>query len=663
VARLSELSDVELYERGVQLLRHDFKGSSKRLLIDLVRWTAEKGPRSFGVVNEEGNELVFLALEGRPRLARGTKDVLPLRPGINLFNADAFDPHVSVDVEVDDDDTRYVAFTVGLSDRGSDSLKNLGRLSPVLLRGLTLSQRVNGLTSSERVRKKPVLLWSSGEDGTPIEALTRLLGEAIATRDKADKADQVAIVTLAAAGPPRVERWIDGAFQDESPDVERPSDPLGEAELRGIIQQGHVLVVNPDRPRELPGIAPEVLFDQVTYVTDRIPDEVPPVFARRMAWLKDGEPFFNSFVASIVRRPAPPTSLLSGLVDRLLSSPQSPFGTRRIGPAARGNVYRDACPVLIDVPALDKAWTALGGAPKPFLTAVDSSIADGARRWARAVTNERYGVALSGGGAAAFRSVAVLEAMADNSYHVDVLGGLSGGALVGAYYCAHRSARGVERFARDRGPLLQVILPVVFLTTYPLELLVDFDLNYARVEDCPIRFAAVTTALSLEPKTPPVTKVVERGTFGEAVRASGTLPPAFAPTEKNRERFTDGGAASMVPSRVVRDCGADYVLAANLIPGPENSNPFEDYRLGRFARERTPIGRLLDMWTWYAYLWSQASREAGDEADVFFDFKPEAVSFLDCFNWWGAEDIVRRARGESARIDDDVRRLPRPRKP
>ncbi len=52
------------------------------------------------------------------------------------------------------------------------------------------------------------------------------------------------------------------------------------------------------------------------------------------------------------------------------------------------------------------------------------------------------------------------------------------------------------------------------------------------------------------------------------------------------------------------------------------------------------------------FLWKRISLEAAHEADVVVEFKAEAITFLECFNWWGAVDHVAAARKERTDLDD-----------
>ena len=75
----------------------------------------------------------------------------------------------------------------------------------------------------------------------------------------------------------------------------------------------------------------------------------------------------------------------------------------------------------------------------------------------------------------------------------------------------------------------------------------------------PIPFAAV--ASDLETGTP---VLLERGDIAEAVRASMSIPGAFTPVDWNGRIVVDGGVTMNVPVEVVRNMGADIVIAVDI---------------------------------------------------------------------------------------------------
>lgn len=481
--------------------------------------------------------------------------------------------------------------------------------------------------------------------------LTHLLAGAVAQETGCRTA-----IVLVENGVATALRWQAGTFVT----TPFPAAPADADDLRRLIPtnppwRGRVFVANLDHPQHLPAVLdPGVRFDRIVYVTaGDVPEHVPVPLDLLLAANAHG---FSTFIPSILVPPKPVRSPWRWPVPW---GATTPFDARVMpdrpefrGPhpdAVRARLFRDACHVTIDPAQLAAAWPLPPGVA--LIDHVDPGLKKRAIRWSRAVTNRRVGVAISGGGAAAFRAVAFLEELAQpaNDVPVDVVTGLSGGALVGAYYCAGGLPK--VRDAAESGLLLQVLLPTVLVSSWPMELLIDVQLDTTRIDETEVRFVALATEV---PRTGPAdAAVVKTGTLGEAVRASGCLPPMFAPMVRNGRRYTDGGAAAIVPTRIARDSGADLTVAVNVIPGARTSNVLDDLPLGRFLHDWTPLGRLLDVFAWYTFLWARVSRRAADEATVFLEFSPQRVPFVECFAWWDASGIIDRAHADP-RLPDAV---------
>jgi NTE family protein len=257
-----------------------------------------------------------------------------------------------------------------------------------------------------------------------------------------------------------------------------------------------------------------------------------------------------------------------------------------------------------------------------------------AYRWARAVTNRRVGMALSGGGACAYRALPLIQMLRRRGVPIDLFSGASGGSLIGAYYCAEGLAG--LRHARRRGPAFLLASIGSTLWSGVMELQVDRDLGCRRVEDLEVIFLPVTTALG----DPPAASVVVGGTLGEAVRASGSALFAFGPTRKGALRYADGSTATMIPAKVLSDHGADLVLACNCRPGPRYGNPLGGYMIGRIAYSTPIIGRIIDTWVASSYLLTTASRMAGTDAQVYGEPSPVWDPLFEAPHFERANDIV-----------------------
>jgi NTE family protein len=319
---------------------------------------------------------------------------------------------------------------------------------------------------------------------------------------------------------------------------------------------------------------------------------------------------------------------------------------------------RDTCVVGFDLKWLAERWRSWQNGPsrgnRDFATTVFGSDDKSkkckvtAERWARAVTDRRVGLALSGGGACAYRMVPLLEKLEKSGVPIDVVSGVSGGALLGAYYCTG-GLKGVRK-AVDRGPKFQSLVLETLISAEFLERQIDEDLAGASLEELEVRFVPVTTALRRG--VAPETHAVVSGTVARGVRASGSAPLLFSRMRSKGIHYADGATATAVPARILWDYGADIVFACNCIPGPARRNPLAKWALGE-AAYRSPLGRLLDLWITAAFLLQQISREMGEDAHGFFEPLPQEMPLGEMFNFKGAKDIVEKSR-KSERVEKKV---------
>lgn len=79
------------------------------------------------------------------------------------------------------------------------------------------------------------------------------------------------------------------------------------------------------------------------------------------------------------------------------------------------------------------------------------------------------------------------------------------------------------------------------------------------IEDLSIPFCAVSTDLTTGKEV-----AIKDGNIIEAVRASISIPGIFTPVKKKGTFLVDGGVVNPVPVSVVREMGADFVIAVDL---------------------------------------------------------------------------------------------------
>ena len=125
----------------------------------------------------------------------------------------------------------------------------------------------------------------------------------------------------------------------------------------------------------------------------------------------------------------------------------------------------------------------------------------------------KIGLALGSGAARGLAHIGVLKALKEKNIFVDMIAGSSMGALVGACYAKNGEITDIEEI------------------------------------------------------------VIKEGSVIEAVRASISIPAIFMPVKLNSRFLIDGGIVNPVPVNVVKDMGATFVIACNVIQKLQGRRP------------------------------------------------------------------------------------------
>ena len=180
----------------------------------------------------------------------------------------------------------------------------------------------------------------------------------------------------------------------------------------------------------------------------------------------------------------------------------------------------------------------------------------------------RVGLALSGGALRGIAHIGVLKALEEASIPVDMIAGTSAGAFVGACYAKdgsvallHETTLGIDwrRLAR-LVDLNLISLGKGFVHGQKVKSILRSFIGDAEFEDLKIPFAVVATdAQSMEEI------VISKGSVVEAVRASVSMPVIFTPVKWGDRFLIDGGVVNPLPVDVVRNMGAEIVIAVNVL--------------------------------------------------------------------------------------------------
>lgn len=208
------------------------------------------------------------------------------------------------------------------------------------------------------------------------------------------------------------------------------------------------------------------------------------------------------------------------------------------------------------------------------------------------------GLVLSGGGARGFAHAGVIAVLEEIGVKVDVVTGTSMGSMVGGAYAAGYSAAqiadivtGVDwdkmmapRAERKELPWRlklddfknlssngieftkegKVKLPDSVIPSEELDLFLNDKtgpVNYVNdLSELALPFACVATNLVTGER-----RVLQKDVnLGRAMRASMSVPGAFAPVPVGEDLLVDGGLVDNLPVQLARDMGADVIIAVNV---------------------------------------------------------------------------------------------------
>jgi NTE family protein len=211
----------------------------------------------------------------------------------------------------------------------------------------------------------------------------------------------------------------------------------------------------------------------------------------------------------------------------------------------------------------------------------------------------KIGVALEGGGALGLAHIGVLQWFEEQHIPVDFIAGTSMGGLVGGFYATGVSPEQMKNLIEsldwdeilsDRTPYEDLsflrkqdkrayptslviglrkglYLPAGLNAGHQIGLLIDREtlpyFGLPSFDALPVPFRCVATDLVTAKQF-----VFKDGSLAEALRATMSIPGAFTPVHDGQHVYVDGGLVNNLPTDVVRQMGADIVIAVHLETQP-----------------------------------------------------------------------------------------------
>lgn len=181
----------------------------------------------------------------------------------------------------------------------------------------------------------------------------------------------------------------------------------------------------------------------------------------------------------------------------------------------------------------------------------------------------KVGLALGSGGSRGFSHLGVLNKLHEANIPIDYIAGSSMGALIGALYAAGQRIEDLHTLASTfrMKYLTDFTVPKMGLIQGErIKAYIRMFTYQKRLEEFPIPVSIIATDIHNGEKV-----VLTEGDAAQAVRASISIPGIFVPEEIDGRLLVDGGVIDRVPISVVREMGADIVIAVDCSKFESNS--------------------------------------------------------------------------------------------
>ncbi len=242
---------------------------------------------------------------------------------------------------------------------------------------------------------------------------------------------------------------------------------------------------------------------------------------------------------------------------------------------------------------------------------------------------KKIGLALGSGGARGLAHIGVIKELEKSGIKIDYIAGTSIGSIVGGIYASGKSIKEIEKVTLEANwrMVLSMIDPHLkqgLVGGKKVRKFIEEHIAVEKIEDCKTPFRAVATDLLTGKK-----EVIKRGKIVNALMASSSIPLFFKPVKRAGKILVDGGLSAPVPACVVREMGADVVIAVNLDryycdeksdPGfygiAYNSLSILRHNLAKYDTQNADVAINLSMSkrNWYKFNNGEERIKAGEDA-------------------------------------------------
>lgn len=261
--------------------------------------------------------------------------------------------------------------------------------------------------------------------------------------------------------------------------------------------------------------------------------------------------------------------------------------------------------------------------------------------------NFKVGLALGSGGLCGIAHIGFLEVLEENNIQIDMIAGISMGAVVGGLFASGLSSKKIKEMALDLSKsdiielnyfkmLKQSLLSARKIENYYQKYLIAKNIEESKIEYCSQAMDVLTGKLY----------TFDKGSFIEAIRASSAIPGIFPPIEKNETYYIDGGVVECIPYNILKEKGADVIIAVNCL------NEYKETQL-----PKNSIDMLIDAFNCMNYnVWKNSKEKYKDNYDIFCHDNTEGVNPLST-NLSPIPKLIESGRKSAEKYLEEIKKI------
>ena len=267
------------------------------------------------------------------------------------------------------------------------------------------------------------------------------------------------------------------------------------------------------------------------------------------------------------------------------------------------------------------------------------------------MSRRKVGLALSSGAARGLAHVGVLDVLERNGIPIDMIAGTSIGAIIGAFYAAGKDIGEITSAVtglslRKMMSLADFTIPTNgFIKGKKINGWLKSIIGEIDFSDLKIPFTCLATDISSGKEV-----VIKQGPVVAAVRASASIPIIFTPARWQGRYLFDGGLVEPIPVRALREMGADFIIAVNVVPymGVRKKTDAEDLETQKEPNIFSVLIRMM-------YIMGYQAAQAGlREADIVI--APE-VGHILLGNFNRARECILQGKRAAQRAIPEIKRI------